>query len=310
VSETPAGFRAGFVSIIGRTNVGKSTLVNRLVGCKMAIVSEKPQTTRNRILAVVNRDCGQMVVFDTPGIHRPDHRMNERMVQLAVRSLDLVDVVLWLVDVNETFGPGDRRIAQLLRRAGRPALLGINKIDSAPKSLILPRIDAYRTELDFREIIPISALTGENVALLADRLAALLPEGPPLYPDDFLTDKPERFFVSELVREQILAQTQRELPYTTAVIVESFKEEQKFVRIHATILAERPGQKGILIGKSGARLKAIGTAARREIEGFLGTKVVLHLFVKVRERWRENITLLDDMGLTEIAGSDAASKAD
>ncbi|MBN2369395.1 MAG: GTPase Era [Vicinamibacteria bacterium] len=294
-------FRAGFVSIVGRPNVGKSTLLNRLVGRKLAIVSEKPQTTRNRLLAVVNRPHAQMVVFDTPGIHRPEHRMNERMVQAAVRSLDLVDLVLWLVDINESLGPGDRHIAKLLLRADRPALLGINKIDSAPKPLILPKIDAYRRLFEFREIIPVSARTGENIALLTESLTARLPEGPPLYPEDFLTDKPERFFVAELIREQILSQTHQELPYSTAVIIDSFKEERNIVRIHASILAERPGQKGILIGKNGDRLKGIGTAARREIENFLGVKIVLHLFVKVREQWRENNKFLDDVGMIDVA---------
>jgi GTP-binding protein Era len=290
-------FRSGFVAIVGRPNVGKSTLVNQLVGTKVSIVSDKPQTTRNRILAVVNRPLGQMVLFDTPGIHRPEHRMNERMVQAAVRSVGLVDVVFWMIDVRERYGPGDRFVRDVLRRAGRPVLLGINKIDTVPKPQILSVIDEFRNVLDFVEIVPLSALTGDGVTLAGERLLAQLPEGEPLYPEDFLTDRPERFFVGEMVREQILRLTRQELPYTTGVLVDSFKEEEALVRIEASILAERDSQKAILIGRGGAMLKQIGTEARKEIEAFLGTRVFLGLFVKVRERWRENSSLLDEMGV-------------
>jgi GTP-binding protein Era len=306
VSEAPptAG-RAGFVAIVGRPNVGKSTFVNALVGTKISIVSDKPQTTRNRILAVVNRPGGQLVLFDTPGIHKPEHKMNARMVESAVRSLALVDVVFWMIDITEAYGPGDRYVRDVLRRAGRPVLLGINKIDSVPKPRILPTIDTYRKLLEFVEIIPLSALTGENVQLAGDRLLTQLPEGEPLYPDDFLTDRPERFFVGEMIREQVLRLTRQELPYVTGVLVDSFKEEEEdIVRISASILAERDSQKAILIGRGGAMLKEIGTRARREIEAFLGTHVFLGLFVKVRERWRENTALLDEMGVGEPAGKE------
>jgi len=289
--------RAGFVTIVGRPNVGKSTLVNRLVGQKVAIVSDKPQTTRNRILAVMNRPGGQIVLFDTPGIHKPQHRMNERMVTAAVTSLASVDLAVWLVDAIEGYGPGDRYVRDVIKKSRKPALLGINKIDALAKPRILPVIEQYRTLLDFVEVVPLSAKTGENVDLLADRLLQHLPEGPPLYPEDFVSDRPERFFVAEMVREQLVRQTREELPYATAVVIEAYREEEKLVRIEAAILVERESQKGIVIGKGGAMLKAVGTAARREIEAFLGGQVFLGLYVKVREDWREKEHTLDEVGL-------------
>jgi GTP-binding protein Era len=290
-------FRSGFVAVVGRPNVGKSTLVNRLIGEKVAIVSDKPQTTRNRILAVLNRPGGQVVLFDTPGIHKPMHRMNERMVEAALSSVGQVDLALWVVDVTEEYGPGDRYVKEVLARSGKPVMLALNKIDLIPKPQLLPLIDQYRRLLDFVEVIPLSALGGDNVDVLGERLVAHLPEGERLYPEDFLTDQPERFFVAEMVREQILRHTREEIPYSTAVVVDSFKEGDPLVRIEASILVERSSQKGILIGRGGAMLKAIGSAARREIEAFLGTKVYLGLFVKVREGWREDQAVLDEMGL-------------
>jgi GTPase len=290
-------FRSGFVAVVGRPNVGKSTLVNRLVGQKVAIVSPKPQTTRNRILAVVNREGGQIVLFDTPGIHKPQHRMNERMVETAMRSLSQVEVVLWLADVTEALGPGERVVRDSVRNSKKPVILGLNKIDRVPKPQILPAIDAYRHLMDFEAIVPLSALKGENVEALEKELLAHLPEGAPLYPEDFLTDQPERFFVSEIVREKILYHTREEIPYSTGVVIDSFKEEKDMVRIEATVLVERPTQKGILIGRGGQMMKTIGSEARRDIEEFLSTKVFLGLFVKVREDWREDPRILEEMGL-------------
>jgi GTP-binding protein Era len=294
--------RSGFVGVVGRPNTGKSTLVNRLVGQKVSIVSEKPQTTRHRILAVVNRPEGQLVLLDTPGIHKPDHRMNRRMVETAVRSLSQADLALWLVDVTQEYGPGERHVRDVLVASRKPVVLGINKIDAVRKPRILPVIERYRNLLELVEVVPLSALTGENVDLLAGRLLAQLPEGEPLYPGDFLTDQPERFFVAELIRERILVRTREEVPYSTGVVIDSFKEEAGLTRIEATVLVEREGQKGILIGRGGQMLKSVGSEARAEIEAFLGTKVYLGLFVKLRENWREDQRILEQMGLGKSGG--------
>jgi GTPase len=290
-------FRAGFVSVVGRPNVGKSTLVNRLVGQKVSIVSDKPQTTRNRILAVVERPDAQLVLFDTPGFHKPMHRMNRHMVEAAARSLEQVDVALWVVDVTEGYGPTERHVREALKRSGLPVVLALNKIDRIEKARMLPVIDAYRQMLDFAHVIPLSAKTGDGVDVLADRLVALLPEGERLYPEGTLTDLPERFFVAEMVREQVLQATRDELPYTTGVVIDHFSEAPALVRIEASILVERDGHKGILIGKRGEMLKRIGTGARREIEALLGTKVYLGLTVKVAPDWREDPRVLETMGL-------------
>jgi GTP-binding protein Era len=303
MSETASPpFRAGFATVVGRPNVGKSTLVNRLVGQKVAIVSDKPQTTRNRILAVVNRPEAQVVLFDTPGIHKPVHEMNRRMVEAAVRSISRGDLVLWLVDVQERPGPADRALLDLLARSGRPVVLVLNKIDRLKKPQILPAIEAWSRLREFEAIVPVSALQGENVDRLEKVVVEHLPVGPALYPDDFLTDLPERFFVAEMVRERILHHTRQEIPYVTGVVIESFKEEASLVRIQCAILVERENQKGILIGRGGSMLKTIGTEARLQIEAFLAAKVFLGLFVKVREGWRENEGILDEMGLGESGG--------
>jgi GTPase len=303
--EAPAGLRSGFVAVVGRPNVGKSTLVNRLVGQKVAIVSDKPQTTRNRILAVVNREGAQIVLLDTPGIHKPMHRMNERMVQAAVKSLGQVDLAVWIVDITERYGPGDRYVRDVLKRAAKPVILGINKIDAVPKPRILPAIEQYRHLLDFADVVPLSALTGDNADALVQCIVDKLPQGEKLYPDDFLTDQPERFFVAEMIREQILRLTRQEIPYATGVMIDSFTDEQDLVRIEASILVERETQKGIVIGRGGSMLKTIGTEARKEIEAFLDARVFLGLYVKVREKWRDNPRVLDEMGMGE-SGSEAA----
>jgi GTP-binding protein Era len=297
--ETAPAFRAGFVTVVGRPNVGKSTLVNRLVGRKVAIVSDKPQTTRNRILAVVNRPSAQLVLFDTPGIHKPMHEMNRRMVEAATKSIGRGDVVLWVNEVTEPPGPGDAFISRLLAQSGLPVVLALNKIDRLPRPRILPALEAWGRYARFDEIVPISALSGDNVDRLERLLLARLPEGPALYPPDFLTDLPERFFVAEMVRERILHHTREEIPYVTGVVIDSFREEEGLVRIEASVLVERDNQKGILIGRGGSMLKTVGTEARQQIETFLGTKVFLGLFVKVRERWRENERILGEMGVGE-----------
>jgi GTPase len=289
--------RAGFVTIVGRPNVGKSTLLNRLVGQKVAIVTEKPQTTRNRILAVANTKSAQMVFFDTPGIHKPKHEMNRRMVDLALRSLKNVDLALLLVDVTEPFGGGDEFVLDRVRAAKVPVVLALNKVDRVRKPEILPLIDDYSRRHEFLDIVPISALSGENVDALVTVLEERLPEGEPLYPPETLTDLPERFFVSEIVREKILEATREEIPYSTAVVIDSWEEGEKLSRIEASILVERDSQKGIVVGKGGSMLKGIGTAARRDIEAFLGTHVFLGLHVRVRSEWRENARLLSELGI-------------
>jgi GTP-binding protein Era len=244
--EAPPAFRSGFVAVVGRPNVGKSTLVNRIVGQKVAIVSDKPQTTRNRILAVVHRPEAQIVLFDTPGIHKPVHRMNQRMVDTAVGSLGQADLVLWVVDVTESYGTGDRYVRDALHRSRKPVILCLNKIDRIPRPKVLPVIDRFRNLLDFAEVIPLSALKGDNVERLIGLVVARLPEGERLYPEEFLTDLPERFFVSELVREKILRRTREELPYSVGVVIDSFKEEGRIIRIEASILVERDSHKGAL----------------------------------------------------------------
>jgi GTP-binding protein Era len=223
--------------------------------------------------------------------------MNERMVDVAVRSLAKVDVALWLVEATEQPGPGDRYVKEVLRQAKKPVVLGINKIDRMTRAAVLPAIESYRRMLDFADVVPFSALTGLNVDTLRGVLLRHLPVGEPLYPDDFLTDQPERFFVSEMVREQVLRMTRDEIPYTTGVVIDSFKEDGELVRIQASILVERDSQKAILIGKGGSMIKAVGTEARKSIEEFLGTKVFLGLFIKVRENWREDQAVLEEMGL-------------
>jgi GTP-binding protein Era len=289
--------RSGFVSIVGRPNAGKSTLLNRIVGQKVAIVTEKPQTTRNRILAVANTPSAQMVFFDTPGIHKPKHAMNRRMVEVAVRSLKNVDLAVLVVDASEPFGGGDEFVLERVREAKVPVVLALNKVDRIRKPELLPIIEDYSRRLDFIDIVPISALSGENVDALISVLERRLPEGEPLYPPETLTDLPERFFVAEMVREKVLESTRQEIPYSTAVVIDSWEEGEKLTRIEASVLVERESQKGIVVGKGGSMMKKIGTAARKDIEEFLGTKVFLGLHVKVRPEWRENERFLSELGI-------------
>jgi GTP-binding protein Era len=293
--------KSGFVSLIGRPNAGKSSLLNRIIGVKVAIVSDKPQTTRNRIIGVKNYPDGQVVFVDTPGIHRPLHRMNVRMVDVAIASAAEVDVIGVVIDANEKPGGGVRFLMDVVRSARQPAVLILNKIDLLAKTRLLPLIDALRTERDWAHIVPVSALTGENVDRLESALLESLPEGQALYPEDFLTDQPERRLAAEMVREQVLRLTHAELPFSTAVVVDRFEEanEGKLLRIYCTVLVERESQKPIVIGRRGDLIKQIGTGARHEMERFFDTKVFLDLRVAVKDAWRDNERLLDDIGVDE-----------
>ena len=289
--------KAGFVALVGRPNAGKSTLLNRLVGTKLAIVSDKPQTTRNRIVGVKTSAAGQVVYLDTPGIHKPLHRMNVRMVDAAVDAMRDVDVVALIVDSAERMGGGDRFTLGLVARVQSPIVLVLNKIDRIARRELLPLIDTWRQQHGFADIVPISALTGDNVERLEQVFMSHLPEGEPLYPPDYLTDQPERFFVAEAVREQVLRHTHAELPFTSAVVVDRFEEpdERGLMRLYCTILVERSSQKPIVIGRGGDMIKRIGTAAREEIEKFFGTRVFLDLRVKVESEWREDERRLDEI---------------
>lgn len=281
-------FHSGFITIIGRTNVGKSTLLNCILNQKIAIMSDKPQTTRNKIVGVYHGEHTQIVFIDTPGFHKPKFRLNELMMNTAIKTLEGVDAVLYLAEPERTIGPGDRYIINHLQQVQTPVILAINKIDLIPKEHLLPLIEAYSQEYPFAEIIPISALKNENVTHAIETLIAYLPEGPQYYPEDMVTDQPERFLVAELIREKVLTSTRDEIPYSIAVVIEQMKtrEDGDIIDIHATIYVERQSQKGIVIGKSGGMLKRIGTLARKEIEGLLGNKVFLTLWVKVRKNWR------------------------
>ncbi len=299
--RTPAeAFKSGFVALVGRPNAGKSTLLNRLVGEKLAIVSDKPQTTRNRIIGVRNYSNGQVVFVDTPGVHRPLHRLNVRMLDTALDALNEVDLVTVVVDASEPPGGGDRFLMDVVRRVRAPRVLALNKVDAIRKEALLPSIERYDRDVGFADIVPISALTGENVRRLEDVLLSHLPQGEALYPDDFLTDQPERFFVAETIREQVLQHTRAELPFASAVVVDRYEEPATpggLLRLYCTILVERESQKPIVVGKGGAMIKAIGTAARHELERFFDAKVFLDLRVKVRSDWREDERVLDELGL-------------
>lgn len=290
-------FYSGFASIIGRPNAGKSTLLNQLTGSKLAIVSEKPQTTRNRILGVVNRDQAQIVLIDTPGIHKPRHKLGEYMVQTARKTLTEVDIVLYLVDATAEFGTGEQFLINQLREIKTPVFLVLNKIDLLPRPKLLPLIEFYSQQHQFAEIVPVSALTGENVSLLADQIVRYLPEGPRYYPEGVITDQPELFVIAELIREKALILTREEVPHSLAVVVESLEERNdNLIYINAVIYVERTSQKGILIGKNGQMLKEIGKMARADLENLLGNRVFLELWVKVKKDWRNSTAALRGFG--------------
>jgi len=294
-------FHSGFVSIIGRPNAGKSTLLNALVGEKVAIVTEKPQTTRTRIQGMLNvkpqrgRAGGQIVFIDTPGVHRPDSRLNRKMMQEIHAALESRDLVLLIVDAADRIGPADEQVLELVKKSGGAVFLLLNKIDKLQKDKLLPIIEKYSKLHDFQEIIPISAISGENLDVLIDKIIRGLPDGPRYFPEDQFTDQPEKVLAGEIIREKVLLKTSKELPYATAVVIEQFEDTPKLTRIAAAIFCERSGQKGILIGKGGQMLKDIGTAARLELESLLGRKVYLELFVKVKAGWRESASFVDDL---------------
>jgi GTP-binding protein Era len=290
-------FKSGFVAIIGRPNVGKSTLMNEVIGQKIAIMSDKPQTTRNKIHGVYTTDDTQIVFLDTPGIHKPKSRLGDYMIKAAQSSLEEVDAVLFLVDVSEGLGGGDRFIIERLKAVTTPVILVLNKIDRVHPEALLPIIGEYKQLYDFAEIIPVSALYGNNVGTLLEQLAKYMPEGPRYYPEDQVTDHPEQFVCAELIREKILQLTHDEVPHSIAVTIEDMRQQENgVVYIGAVIFVERDSQKGIIIGKRGALLKEIGQKARSDIEALLGSRVFLELWVKVKKDWRNREHVLKDLG--------------
>jgi len=297
-AKNEKNFRSGFIAIIGRPNVGKSTLMNCLLGEKISIISDKPQTTRNRIRGILSRPDAQLVFIDTPGIHKPLHKMNEIMVNMALGTYNEVDVIMLLVEATERPGGGDRFIIDSLAKVRTPVVLIINKVDLINKERLLPLMQEYSTLFSFAEIIPVSALK-QDLGGLVDALLKRMPKGPKYFPDDQLTDQPERFVVSEIIREKIFELTKEEIPYSTAVMIDQVKEEPGLTRIDATIFVDRDSQKGIVIGKNGALLKEIGTRARLDAEKLLGVKVFLQLWVKVRKGWRDDNRMLKNVGIIE-----------
>jgi GTP-binding protein Era len=299
--EPVQSYRSGYVALIGRPNAGKSTLLNRLVGEKIAAVSNKPQTTRHRIQGVITRPEGQIVLVDTPGVHKPGYLLNRRMMAAVHDALASVDLVLLIRDASVSTGNGDRFVLELIKQAEKPALLLLNKTDKlAEKSKLLPLMQWYGGEYDWQAVVPLSALKGEMIDVLLKEIVAHLPEGEPIFGEDELTDQPLRLMVSELVREKILQTTGEELPYVTAVVTEKFDEARPGLTvIHCAIFVERSSQKSIIIGKGAERLKEIGTRARHDIEQLLGHRCHLELFVKVEAGWRDKTNLLDSLGITE-----------
>ncbi|MEN1970681.1 GTPase Era [Lentibacillus sp. N15] len=293
-------FKSGFIAIIGRPNVGKSTFMNRVIGQKIAIMSDKAQTTRNKIQGVLTEEDAQIVFIDTPGIHKPKHRLGDFMVQIAENTLNEVDAVLFMINAKEGYGRGDQYILDRLQQVKKPVFLIINKMDLIPKEDLFPLIDLYRGKYEFEEIIPISALEGNNVAHLLGVIKTHLPAGPQYYPTDQVTDHPERFIIGELIREKVLQLTREEIPHSIAVVIENIeKRESNAIFIQATVITERKSQKGILIGKQGKMLKEIGKRARADIEALLGTRVYLELWIKVQDNWRNRQSQLRDLGFRE-----------
>ncbi|WP_347862728.1 GTPase Era [Salimicrobium sp. PL1-032A] len=294
MSET---FKSGFAAIVGRPNVGKSTFMNRVIGEKIAIMSDKAQTTRNKIQGVYTDDDSQIVFIDTPGMHKPKHKLGNYMVHAAEQSFNEVDIVLFMINAEEGYGRGDQFIIDRLKQTGQPVYLIINKIDRVHPDDLFKLIEQYKELMEFAEIIPISALEGNNVTHLIDVIKGQLEEGPQYYPDDHITDHPERFVISEFIREKVLHLTREEIPHSIAVVIEEMKEEKDgSLHIQAVIVVERKSQKGIIIGKQGSMLKEVGTRARKDIEALLGSKVFLELWVKVQKDWRNRAIDLNNFG--------------
>lgn len=292
--------KSGFVSIIGRPNVGKSTFMNRVIGHKIAIMSDKAQTTRNKIQGVMTRNDAQIIFLDTPGIHKPKHKLGDYMMRVAKNTLSEIDVIMFMVNVNEEIGRGDEYIMEMLKNVKTPVFLVLNKIDLVHPDALMPRIEQYQKYMNFTEIVPISALEGLNVDHFIDVLKTYLPEGPKYYPDDQISDHPEQFVVSEIIREKILHLTSEEIPHAIGVNVDRMiKENDERVRVEATIYVERDSQKGIVIGKGGKKLKEVGKRARHDIEMLLGSKVYLELWVKVQKDWRNKVNFIRQMGYIE-----------
>ncbi len=293
-------FKSGFVSIIGRPNVGKSTLLNHIVGQKIAIMSDKPQTTRNKVQGVYTSTEGQVVFMDTPGIHKPKHKLGDFMMKVATNTLKEVDLILFVIDAGEAFGSGEQFILERLEKANTPVFLVINKIDKIHPEKLFEIINNYRGRFSFKEVVPVSALEGNNVSTLLEQIMSYMPEGPQYYPSDQVTDHPERFIVAELIREKVLHLTREEIPHSIAVVIEQMKKRgNDTVYIGATIIVERSSQKGIVIGKQGSMLREIGKLARVDIEALLGSKVFLELWVKVQKDWRNKASQLRDFGFRE-----------
>ncbi len=289
-------YKSGYVSLIGRPNVGKSTLLNTILGEKVAIVTPKPQTTRNRIMGIKTLPDAQIIFIDTPGIHKPQQKLGESMNRLAYESLEEVDIVLFMVEPQMP-GSGDLFVLDRIKQVSKPVFLLINKVDTVKKPELLPIIEAYSNLHSFKEIIPLSALKSNGIDELIETITKYIPEGPKLYPDDIITDQVERFMVSEIIREKIIEATREEVPYSSAVEVVNWEErEDGVVFIQANIYIEREGQKGIIIGKQGSRLKSIGTRARHDIENLLGTRIFLELWVKIRKDWRSDERTLRELG--------------
>jgi GTP-binding protein Era len=306
----PQDFRSGFVSLAGRPNSGKSTLLNALIGGKLAIVSEKPQTTRTSIQGVLTLENAQIVFVDTPGIHESTMLLNKRMMETIRAALAERDLLLYLADSNVAFSEADRKALEVLKHAGAPALLVLTKIDRLDdKRRLLPLIEQYKTAHEFADYVPISAVTGEGLDLLRSAIFDRLPEGPPFFPPDYLTDQPERFLAAELIREKILRETRQEVPHAVAVLIDHWEETPRLTRISAAIYVERPGQKAIVIGAKGTTLKKVGTLARQEMESLFSRKIFLELTVKVRPDWRENAEFLKAIDWRAMTGVDSRSSA-